>query len=89
MSKKQLWVSSVLSGFPVSGLKMALASEGWIKVVIRVAILVMLSYHLLVIVENFILLFTGISLRKQPTFRDATTGFSRKMTSEKRLQKFH
>ena len=28
------------------------------------------------------------SLRKQPTFRDATAGF-REMTSEKRAQKFH
>ena len=29
------------------------------------------------------------SLRKQPTFGDATTGFPRQMTSEKRAQKFH
>ena len=28
------------------------------------------------------------SLRKQPTFSDATTGFTAKMTSEKRAQKF-
>ena len=29
------------------------------------------------------------SLRKQPTFRDATRWFPREMTSEKRAQKFH
>ena len=30
-----------------------------------------------------------LALEKQPTFRDATTGFPREMTSEKRAQKFH
>ena len=29
------------------------------------------------------------SLKEQPIFRDATTGFPAKMTSEKRAQKFH
>ena len=32
---------------------------------------------------------TADILRKQPTFCDATTGFHREMTSEKRAQKFH
>ena len=30
-----------------------------------------------------------INLRKQPTFGEATSGFPRQMTSEKRAQKFH
>ena len=29
------------------------------------------------------------SLKKQPIFRDATTGFPAKITSQKRAQKFH
>ena len=32
---------------------------------------------------------TLFNLRKQATLRDATTGFPREMTSEKRAQKFH
>ena len=34
-------------------------------------------------------LYCSRSLRKQLTFRDAIKGFTRKMTSEKRVQKFH